>query len=98
MRQVNDGVIDVLATDWVASFTIHPESSLVYVVQEDNGGITEDPELFYSESEAIARFVDLVNGYYKTQFASDDFDSAQNHAQEEWDEWGVRLFSRAEIR
>lgn len=67
----------------------------VYIVQREEGGIPDMPEVFASEEKAVKRYIELVE-----EIAAEDSqvigfkteDAAADWMRDNWDEVGVRIW------
>lgn len=62
----------------------------VYIVQEENDGMPDDPEVFEDRAEAEAYYIQLANDRHEANYAT--FDEAVDMVGDKWGSWGVRLF------
>lgn len=64
-----------------------------FIVQEEEGGIPFEPEVYYSRATAEKRYVYMVNKNHHKSFRSfgeaNDFMNSDDAC---WDKWGTRLF------
>lgn len=64
----------------------------LYVIQEENEGIPDSPEIYLDESLADKRYIELINGAYRENAKTLDKAIEIFDAQEEYDDWLVRYW------
>lgn len=65
----------------------------VWVVQEETGGIPDEPHVFFTEKEAEGYYMGCVNENHQTKFKS--WKSASRHALKQsvcGDDWYIRIW------
>lgn len=62
----------------------------VTVVQEEQDGLPEDPEVFKNEADADAYYIARINDRFSTEFTT--MDEALDYMNANWGSWGIRIW------
>jgi hypothetical protein len=76
-----------------------PKSIKLFIIQEENGGLPDEPRLFTDQAKANAEYVALVNENVDCKRKAQNIDEAMMIMGEDWEEdayipedWYVRMW------